>query len=182
MPFIAIALLLAVAVSGGVSLAAQHSLPGDPLWGVKVHINEGLQSALAAEGRAQAEFDISAIEARLDEAAELAADARLDANVQAKIESNFEGHARSVEEQVAKLEAAGDYAAAAEVAARFQAAVAGQASVLAEARATASVATQQLVSGIIGKVQATLDTASNLSAQTSANAAAHVNADVQVGL
>lgn len=179
MPFIAIALIVAAAIGGGTSLAAQNSLPGDALWGFKVGVNENVRAALAAEGKSQADFDISAIEARMEEASKLAANGRLDAQAQAKIEANFDAHAKNVAAQVAKLQERGDYSAAADVAARFQATVASRASALAEAKVNAgaegSANAQAALSGIIGRVQTTLDTASTLSADASAQAAANVD-------
>ncbi len=168
MPFIALALFLAAAVGGGASIAAQNALPGDALWGFKVGINENIEAALAADGQAQADFDIKAIEARMQEAAELSANARLTADVRADIEANFESHVKSVQAQVAKLEAEGKYSAAADVAARFQATLAAHASALSEAGVSTELDT------FIHKIRTTLDTASTLSAQASAKAAAQI--------
>lgn len=179
MPFIAIALIIAAAIGGGTSVAAQNALPGDALWGFKVGVNENVRAALAPEGKAQADFDISAIETRMEEASKLAAEGRLDASAQADLEANFGAHAQNVKKQVEKLQAKGDYSAAADVAARFQATVAAHASGLAEAQShvsgNASANAQAVLSNLINKVQATLDVASNLSADASAQAAA--NAD-----
>ena len=151
MPFIVIALLLAAAIGGGTSLAAQRALPGDALWGFKVGVNENIEAALATEGKAQADFDIGAIQARLDEASKLAASGQLDANAQADVEINFDAHAKSVAEQIAKLQERGDYATAADVAARFQA-----------------VLGKQTSSGL--DVRTALDAANILSAEASAKA------------
>ncbi len=185
MPFITIALLIAAALGGGASVAAQNSLPGDALWGFKVGVNENIQAALAADGKAQADFDIGAIETRMKEAATLSSEARLTADVRADIESNFDAHVKSVQEQVAKLEAKGDYSAAADVAARFQATIASNASVLsdagaktessAEASAEVKASVRSSLEGLMLKVRGTLDSASALSAEASAKAAA--NAD-----
>ena len=189
MPFIAIALIVAAALGGGTSFAAQSALPGDALWGFKVGVNENVRAALAAEGKAQADFDLSAIEERMREAAALAAKGRLNAEVQADIQGNFGAHAESVQKQILRLQEKGDYAAAADVAARFQATVATHATALANAKARASTnanANAQAVLGnLINKVQTTLDTASSLSADASAEAAssssAGANANVQTG-
>jgi hypothetical protein len=161
MPFIAIALLLAAAIGGGTSVAAQNALPGDALWGFKVGINENVQAALAPQGKAQADFDIRAIETRISEAQKLAANSKLTTQAQAYIRANFEAHANSAARQVAALEAKGDYAAAADVAARFQAAVAAQVSALAELTVEPALAEA---------VRNTLESASALSAQTSIKA------------
>src|SRR3989338_3749649 len=46
-PIMAIALLIALFVGGGTSLAAENSLPGDPLYHVKVGINEEVRGWLS---------------------------------------------------------------------------------------------------------------------------------------
>ncbi len=177
MPFIAIALVLAAAVGGGASVAAQNALPGDALWGFKVAVNENVGAAFAVSDKAQADWDISRVSARLAEAQKLAAEGRFSAGAQASVESNFNAHAESVAEHVARLQAKGDYAAAADVAARFQAAVAQNASALAEARVNAQGNGKEALGVIIGKVQATLDIASNLSAEASSQASAQAQAE-----
>ncbi len=187
MPFIAIALLVAAAIGGGTSIAAQSALPGDALWGFKVGVNENIQAALAAEGKAQADFDIAAIEARLHEARELAAQARLGVDAQADIETNFEQHAASVAQQIAKMHADGDFSAAADVAARFQAAIATGGSALSEANAGADVSTEAKaeakarVNTLLNRVHTALETASSLSAQASIDAAANGSASGSTG-
>ena len=185
MPFIAIALIVAAALGGGTSLAAQSALPGDALWGFKVQVNERIAETVAVGEKAKADADISHAQTRLEEAAKLAAEGRLDASAQAKIQGNFDAHTRAVAERVAALQAKGDYAAAADVAARFQATVATHATALANAKARASInanANAQAVLGnLINKVQATLDTASSLSAEAASSSPVGANANIQSG-
>lgn len=127
MPFILLALGIAAAIGGGTSLAAQNALPNEALWVFKVSVNETMQAALAAEGKAQADFDIAAIETRLTEARELAAQTKLTTQTQDRIKANFEIHAKSVAAQITALTNAGDFAVAADIAARFQATLAKEA-------------------------------------------------------
>ena len=185
MPFIAIALIVAAALGGGTSFAAQSALPGDALWGFKVGVNERIAETMAVGEKAKADADISHAQTRLEEAAKLAAEGRLDASAQAKIQGNFDAHPRAVAERVAALQAKGDYAAAADVAARFQATVATHATALANAKARASTnanANAQAVLGnLINKVQATLDTASSLSAEAASSSPVGANANIQSG-
>lgn len=185
MPFIAIALIVAAALGGGTSFAAQSALPGDALWGFKVGVNERIAETMAVGEKAKADADISHAQTRLEEAAKLAAEGRLDASAQAKIQGNFDAHTRAVAERVAALQAKGDYAAAADVAARFQATVATHATALANAKARASTnanANAQAVLGnLINKVQATLDTASSLSAEAASSSPVGANANIQSG-
>ena len=120
MPFIAIALLIAAAIGGGTSVAAQNALPGDALWGFKVVINERLQPG----------NDIAAIQTRLQEAKELSEQGKLNAKERADILSNIDEHAAAVEKQINNSRSIGDYTTAAALATNLQAALAGAAGVL----------------------------------------------------
>lgn len=177
MPFIAIALIIAAALGGGAATAAQGSLPGDALWGFKVNVNERVETALSFSEEAKANADLRAIEARLKEAAELNAKGRLSADVRAQIEDNFDARVESVESHIERLQAQGDFAAAADVAARFQATIARHAAVLAEAEANvsanASATAKAVLGSLVERVRATLDVASDISAEASAEAATH---------
>jgi hypothetical protein len=164
MHFILLALLLAAAMGGGTSVAAQSALPGDTLWGFKVGINEAFGAALAAGEKAQAKFDIKVLEARIRETVLLAQDARLNAEAKTSLEESFERHSARIKEAIAALQEKGEYEAAAEIAARFQAVVATGASVLAEQKVSNSAD----LSSFIDTVREALDTASELSAEASA--------------
>ncbi len=151
MAVIAMSLLFAMLIGGGISLVAQTALPGEPLWNFKIMVNEGLQDALVQEPKAQALFDISSIEARLQETEVLSSYGTLTDRAKEKSVENIATHAQSVEAQIVALSASGDYLAAADVAARFQAVLVKHSS------------------GEID-VSALLDKASSLSAETSAQA------------
>lgn len=170
MPLIAIALLVAAALGGGVSVAANSSLPGDALWGFKTAVNENVEGALATSDEAKANWDIAAASARLDEAKQLAAQGKLDAGAQASLTANFDSHAKDVADLVAKLEAKGNTTAAAAVATRFQATLAQHASAVVEASASQNSDEQARVAPFLTSVRDTLDAAANLSAHASANA------------
>lgn len=123
-PMIASLLIaLTLIASGGISYAAENSLPGDTLYPVKLHINEEVRSALAVNDKDQAEWDAQRAERRLSEAATLAAKGQLKADAQTQIASNFENFAGRVSERVQKLEDAGETEKAAEVSSRFEAAL-----------------------------------------------------------
>lgn len=123
-PMIASLLIaLTLIASGGISYAAESSLPGDTLYPVKIHVNEEVRSALAVNDKDQAEWDAARAERRLAEAATLAAKGQLKADTQTQIATNFENFADRVSERVQKLEAAGETEKAAEVSSRFEAAL-----------------------------------------------------------
>jgi hypothetical protein len=177
MPLIAIALIVAAALGGGVSVAANSSLPGDALWGFKTSVNENVEGAFAMSDEAKANWDISVAAERLDEAQKLESEGKLTASAQTALTANFDSHAQDVSSRVAKLQAAGNTAAAADVATRFQATVAQHASAVVQANTTANADAQASIAPFLTDVRSTLDTAANLSASTSANAAAQDNSN-----
>lgn len=168
MPFIAIALLVAAALGGGVSVAAQNSLPGDALWGFKTGVNEQVTGAFSAGDEAKADWDISIIKARLEEAQRLAAKGALSANVQADLSANFDAHAEDIASRVAKLQASGKADIAAQVATRFQAALAQSATAVADASAHSETTVQATLDPLLTDIRGTLDAAANLNASASA--------------
>jgi hypothetical protein len=115
------AILLAMFVlSGGVSYAAEGSLPGDMLYLVKIHINEGVQGTLAIGAKADAEFARKQLERRAEEAAQLSAEHRLSAKVRAELAADTKVHAEAYKKAEATLIHEGKDAAAAEVKTQMQ--------------------------------------------------------------
>ncbi|MEK7514663.1 MAG: DUF5667 domain-containing protein [Patescibacteria group bacterium] len=92
------ALLLIVALVSGTAFAAENSLPGEPLYAIKVNVNERVAGALALTDEAKAEWHTQVAEVRLEEAEKLASLGRLDASKSAEIEDNFNTHAQSAED------------------------------------------------------------------------------------
>ena len=119
----AIVLLIALFVGGGVSVAAQNALPGDALFPVKVVVNEGVRSFLTFSDEAKARLQAELAARRLDEAEKLAVEGRFDAEVREKIEANFSRHAERVRERIEEFKAREDFKAAAEVTANFETAL-----------------------------------------------------------
>src|SRR3989344_3515573 len=92
---------LVIAVSGGVSVAAETSVPGDALYSIKTSVNEKVRSALATSAEAEAEWEARLAERRLEEAAKLEARGDLAPGIATKLNAEFATHAE------AALEAAG---------------------------------------------------------------------------
>ena len=64
MPFIAIAVVLALTLGGGVTVAADQAKPGDALYSYKVHVNDAvrheyhaLKASISGEAEADANID-----------------------------------------------------------------------------------------------------------------------------
>ena len=164
MPFIALALVIAAAVGGGTALAAENALPGDPLWSVKVGVDERLAGMLATDDQAQAQWDLAAIQTRLGEAQQLSSKGALTAQTEADLADNLNVHVDDLSARVATLQRTGQAQAAATLAADFQASMAHSAAALGTASATQNT--------FLTDVHTTLDEASSLSADAQAAAAA----------
>lgn len=94
-PIMAIALLIALFVGGGTSLAAENSLPGDPLYHVKVGINEEVRGWLSLSDTSKAGWTSKLEERRLEETESLATQGKLDAKTSTDIESRLDLYART---------------------------------------------------------------------------------------
>lgn len=169
MPIIVLTLVLAAALGGGVSVAADKAVPGDALYGFKVNVNEQVEGALALSPEQRANWDIAAAQKRLDEAQTLASNGSLTADNEAKISANFQTHASDVAQQVAVLQQKGDFTNAADIAARFQSTLAQKMSAMTKVEADAHA--QGSLAPVTAKVQQALDSASTLSTEASAKAA-----------
>lgn len=163
MPFIAIALVIAAALGGGTAALAQQSLPGDVLWGFKVNVNENIAGALSASDTAKAEWDLSSIKTRLNEAQQLSEKGRLNLVAQGDIAANLKTHAEDITQVVTKLQTSGDTQGAADIAARYQAELAGAPSV-----DTQTAADTSADASLSAAVRNAFEQASSLSASTSA--------------
>ncbi len=85
--------LISLLVLGGTAYAAQGSLPGNPLYAVKIHIDEPVQVALAITPEQKAQANASIAERRVAEAQVLAARGTLDAITTKELQANFNLHA-----------------------------------------------------------------------------------------
>lgn len=178
MPFLAIGIIVALALGGGVAVEADKSLPGDALYGFKVGINENVRSALAIGAEAQANWDIEAVNRRLDEAEKLAAKGRLDASAQTKVEADFNASVRVASQSIAELRTKGDYEAAADASARLEKAIEVHARSLGS---NASAEAQANVSLLLNSIQARLGEVSALKANVEAEAAMRGSSNSQAG-
>lgn len=110
-------------VGGGISYAAEGTLPGDALYAVKVRVNENVRAAVAISNEAQARWQARIAERRVEEAEHLAAEGRLDSNVRATIEANFDAFAERAKEKISALETKNNVDAAVNISSRFETAL-----------------------------------------------------------
>ncbi|PJE51277.1 MAG: hypothetical protein COV29_00780 [Candidatus Yanofskybacteria bacterium CG10_big_fil_rev_8_21_14_0_10_36_16] len=99
-----IAIIIAVIFGGGVSFAAENSLPGDTLYPIKTGINEEVRGWIALSDEAEAKWQYRLAERRLEEAEEIAVNSELKEEVRLNIENNFEKHNEKIELLIAELE------------------------------------------------------------------------------
>ncbi len=105
--------------TGGASVLAERSLPGDSLYSFKVNINEPIREFAAVGTEAKANVAVEATERRLQEAAALSAKGKLDESNTKILASQFSKNATQVRNQVGSLSAANDELAAAEISDKF---------------------------------------------------------------
>lgn len=86
------ALLAVLLLAGGTAYASEDSLPGSPLYTVKVNFKEPIEVALATSPREKAEKHAELAEKRLEEATKLAVSASLDEGTQEYLEQEFGEH------------------------------------------------------------------------------------------
>ena len=120
---VAIALIIALCLGGGVSFAAENAVPGDALYVVKTEVNENVRAALAVSTEAKARWQTKAAERRLQEAEKLSARGELSADVAAKLGAEFSEHAEAALEGASTLAAEGNTDASAEITTSLEAAV-----------------------------------------------------------
>src|SRR3989344_2570438 len=104
---VALALLLVLCVGGGVSFAAENTVPGDALYSVKTSVNENVRAAIAVSTEAEARWQAQAAQRRLAEAKELSARGELSADVEAELGAAFSEHAEAALEGAQSLAAEG---------------------------------------------------------------------------
>lgn len=91
-PVAAVLIVALFASTGGISYAAEGTLPGDWLYGIKTNITEPVKGALALSSQAKSDWAASVAQTRVQEAATLAAEGRLDDETQDELENSFDAH------------------------------------------------------------------------------------------
>jgi hypothetical protein len=102
-------LVVLILVGGtGITFAAQNTLPGQPLYAVKVDITEPLQSALITSPLAKADWQNTLVERRLTEASTLAAQNNLSSTTEAYLGTQIAIHVQASEQDSDTLSAQGE--------------------------------------------------------------------------
>ena len=114
-------ILMATLGLGGVSAAAENSLPGDALYPVKVGVNENIKSAVAFSQEGKADAEINKAERRLKEAEKLAVRGHFNEELKSRVDARFQNHIEKMTNIAAELEAQGNIEAASELRAKLDA-------------------------------------------------------------
>ncbi|HVW66275.1 MAG TPA: DUF5667 domain-containing protein [Candidatus Peribacteraceae bacterium] len=101
------AVVVLIGAGSGISYAAESALPGDPLYGVKVHVNEAVQAGLAFSPAAKARVNAQIADERLHEAEQLAARGRLTTDASTSLVAAFQTHLDDAHQAIADVAAAG---------------------------------------------------------------------------
>lgn len=102
-PMLAFAILLFVAVGGATTFAAVGSLPGDPLYPLKVKVIEPAQGLMAVSPKAKAVWQVSIVETRLGEIEELAKKDRLTSEEGTRSKERFDDSIQEARVTIEKI-------------------------------------------------------------------------------
>ena len=117
--------LIVSLLGGGVSYAAENTLPGDVLYPLKVSVTEPVRESLMMGTEARAAWAFERADRRLVEAATLAARDRLDEKTIGEIQVRFQESSRRGQAYVAQLQAEGKLNVTGELLAKFEGSLRG---------------------------------------------------------
>lgn len=106
LPAMAFAVLLLLGASGGGLYAAEYALPGDALYGVKIHVNEAIRAKFQTSPEDRARWAVVRFERRMDEVRRLKARGSADEEIDVALGGHIETVAGEVEAEVLALPAA----------------------------------------------------------------------------
>ncbi len=116
---IAIGIILSLLLGSGVAYAAEQSLPGDPLYPVKVSVNENVRGAFAFSPEARAQWETHRLERRFDETERLALHSEFKKKRFIIAGANFENHTERMKKMIERMRQNGESESAAEIEARM---------------------------------------------------------------
>jgi hypothetical protein len=119
MPIIAAIAALFVSL-GGISYAAESTVPGDLLYPVKIHVNENVSAAFHVSEESKADFYSDRAEERVEEAQALMAEGRLNAEAREELAHDLSVSLAQAQENIAKLSAKGNTQAALALSSRLE--------------------------------------------------------------
>lgn len=106
LPAMAFAVLVLLGASGGGLYAAESALPGEVLYGVKIHVNEAIRGKLHVTPEDRARWAVARLQRRMEEARRLKARGAADEEIDLALGEHIESVASEVEAEVLALPAA----------------------------------------------------------------------------
>lgn len=104
----AFALAVVMLMVGGVSMAAENALPGDPLYSFKLNVNESFLSLTSLSPNSDAVHESRLANRRIAELETLAARGQLSEIVSSNLTTAISQHAALAREEIAKISARGE--------------------------------------------------------------------------
>ncbi len=138
-----------VVFGGGVTLAAEGSMPGDAFYGVKVSVTEPIMTALATSDEAKVRVASTLAVRRIDEIAALASSGKLTDEQQTKLEQAFDQSVQVVDEHTAALAKSGDAQTALSLQQQFSSSIASEAQAVSALDGRASPRTKDFIGKVI---------------------------------
>lgn len=175
----AIALIIALIVSGSAAVAAENSLPGDILYPVKINVSEKVVNlAVAFSEEAQARWEARKAERRVEEAEKLAAEGRLTADILGDLTARFEDFSEAFEERANRIEAKQGAEGAFELHSNFESSLNAHEDVLARL-ADRQTNVQAEMNVFLGGVRARLEAEADARADAESEITASANAELK---
>ncbi len=97
------ALVLVMAIGVGTSYAAEDALPGNPLYPVKISVDEPIERATVASSQSQTQWDITLANRRLEEAEKLASTGLLTPSNAAIVQTQLTAVTQNFDQSVASI-------------------------------------------------------------------------------
>ncbi len=115
--------LIAVTLGGGISYAAEQTVPGDILYPIKIYVNEEIRAAIAPSTEAKASWEVQRLERRLEEAEQLIAREKFNDSTNSELKKNLARHSLAINQKLAILTLANELTAATAVSSDFDATI-----------------------------------------------------------
>jgi len=145
------ALLIVVLLTGSASALAEGSLPGAPLYPVKVGVNENIRTFFSFSDDAKADWSVQLAERRLGEAEKLVSRGNFSAKTHAELEAKFAEALKRFESNVKNVEASSNSKAALELSSDFEASLKAHQNILAHLSVSKPSLGQE-IKGLLGAV------------------------------
>lgn len=143
-------LMSIIVIGGGAStLAAESSVPGDVFYGIKIHVNEPLMSALSPSTEGQARVSAELAARRVDEVVTLASTGRLTEEKQQYLSEAFAKEVENTKVHTETLNSKGNADTADAVTADFTSHLAGEAQALAAIQTPTPVKTKTFLREVL---------------------------------